>query len=110
MTVHEKTIWRLVTGVFGLAVALGFCLITAQADEEPHGTRCLRQQLRAYEAMAVPVDPGTPTTGDPPPDPGVGDTWNWYIWHLAGPPWAEELPCTIRGEGEHVYVVVEDSQ
>jgi hypothetical protein len=46
----------------------------------------------------------------PPPDPGVGDEWLWYIWRLAGFPEADLLPCTVRGMGEHCYVVVENSQ
>ncbi len=46
----------------------------------------------------------------PPPDPQVGDTWLWYIWDLGGMPVSDLLPCTVRGMGDHIYVVVEDSQ
>lgn len=56
---------------------------------------------------ALPCD-GTPV--GPPPNPGVGDSWNWYIWRLNGFPEADLLSCTVRGMGPHSYVVVEDSQ
>jgi hypothetical protein len=36
--------------------------------------------------------------------------WLWYIWDLSGYPEADLLPCTVRGVGEHCYVVVENSQ
>jgi hypothetical protein len=53
-------------------------------------------------------------TGDhpmaPPDNPDVGDSWLWYTWLLNGFPQAELKMCTVRGEGENVYVVVEDSQ
>src|SRR5262245_58976440 len=46
----------------------------------------------------------------PPPNPQVGDSWDWYIWRLAGFPVADLKSCTVRGMGAHCYVVVEDSQ
>ena len=46
----------------------------------------------------------------PPADPQLNDTWLWYIWDLGGMPVANELPCTVRGLGNNIYVVVEDSQ
>jgi hypothetical protein len=52
---------------------------------------------------------GSPLVG-PPPNPGVGDSWDWYIWSLNGPPTAQLKSCTVRGKGEHCYVVVEDTQ
>ncbi|MBD3335030.1 MAG: hypothetical protein GF355_05900 [Candidatus Eisenbacteria bacterium] len=94
---------------------MGIALPTLSAAEEApvYGERCLRQYLSTFEEMVVPLDPGTPMTGDgmtPPPDPGLGDSWLWYIWHLNGFPWAEQKMCTVRGIGPNVYVVVEDSQ
>ncbi|MFH1679484.1 MAG: FlgD immunoglobulin-like domain containing protein [Candidatus Eisenbacteria bacterium] len=49
-------------------------------------------------------------TMTPPPDPNVGDSWDWYIWMLNGQPQAVIRSCTVRGEGASCYVVVEDSQ
>ncbi len=46
----------------------------------------------------------------PPADPQLNDTWLWYIWDLGGMPVANLLPCTVRGLGNNIYVVVEDSQ
>lgn len=45
-----------------------------------------------------------------PADPQLGDTWDWYIWDLGGMPVANLKPCTIRGEGTNVFVVVDDEQ
>jgi hypothetical protein len=53
-------------------------------------------------------------TGDPsrsvPDDPQVGDTWDWYIWDLGGMPVATLKPCTVRGMGENIFVVVDDDE
>ncbi|MCP4225096.1 MAG: hypothetical protein GY773_17295, partial [Actinomycetia bacterium] len=46
----------------------------------------------------------------PPADPQVGDTWLWYIWDLGGMPVADLKPCTVRGMGDNVYVVVDDEE
>jgi hypothetical protein len=80
-------------------------------------TRCVTPDLSAYRSLVRPVPPGemTPThRGDhpmrPPADPQVGDSWLWYTWSLNGPPTPVERMCTVRGEGQHVYVVVENSQ
>lgn len=45
-----------------------------------------------------------------PDDPQLGDTWDWYIWNLAGYPHADLKPCTIRGVGQNVFVVVDDDE
>ena len=45
-----------------------------------------------------------------PDDPQLGDTWDWYIWDLGGMPVAHLKPCTIRGEGTNVFVVVDDDE
>jgi len=80
--------------------------------------QCAVPELEMYKSLIRPLDAGARAArthvGDhpmaPPADPNVGDSWLWYVWHLNGPPWAEQKMCTVRGEGEHVYVVVEDSQ
>ncbi|MBZ0269361.1 hypothetical protein K8I85_14500, partial [bacterium] len=46
----------------------------------------------------------------PPPSPTIGSTWDWYLWQLAGFPVATLESCTVRGMGDHCYVVVQDSQ
>ncbi len=51
-----------------------------------------------------------PPERTPPPDPQVGDTWLWYIWDLSGMPVANLKPCTVRGMGDNVYVVVDDDE
>ncbi len=47
----------------------------------------------------------------PPPDPDVGDSWDWYLWYFSGgPPHYEIKPCTVRGKGEHCYIIVDDEE
>jgi hypothetical protein len=46
----------------------------------------------------------------PPADPQVGDTWLWYVWDLGGFPVANLKPCTVRGMGDHCYLVVDDDE
>lgn len=50
------------------------------------------------------------TAVGPPPTPGIGDSWDWYIWRLNGFPEADLKSCTVRGMGPNCYVVVEDTQ
>lgn len=78
---------------------------------------CPESRLQTYEDLIRPIPasemvrthgPGDEMT--PPPNPNVGDSWLWYTWLLGGFPVAEQKMCTVRGEGEHVYIVVEDSQ
>jgi len=45
-----------------------------------------------------------------PADPQLGDTWDWYIWDLGGMPVATLKPCTVRGMGENVFVIVDDDE
>lgn len=94
-----------------LGFALGLSSTQALAIE------CPESRLQTYEDLIRPIPsaemvgahgPGDPMA--PPPDPDVGDSWLWYTWLLGGFPVAEQKVCTVRGEGEHVYIVVEDSQ
>jgi len=40
----------------------------------------------------------------------IGDAIVLWRWHIgSGPPTQEEVDCTIRGKGNYVYTVVEDS-
>jgi len=45
-----------------------------------------------------------------PENPQLGDTWDWYIWDLGGMPVAARKPCTVRGMGENVFVIVDDDE
>ncbi|MBD3163177.1 MAG: hypothetical protein GF346_11990, partial [Candidatus Eisenbacteria bacterium] len=98
-----------------VALALLFGAGAAEAAEET--VRCWNHELQPYRDLvrSVPPDQMVPTNaGDhpmaPPDNPDVGDSWLWYTWLLNGFPVYEEKMCTVRGEGENVYVVVEDSQ
>lgn len=89
------------------------------ASERPGFARCETSRLREIvgenawssaagaQSGALPCD-ATPV--GPPPNPQIGDSWDWYIWRLAGPPVADLKSCTVRGMGPHCYVVVEDAQ
>ncbi len=97
-------------------VAPGLAPVAAAPSRPPHA-RCATWQIRealapsgfapAAPRGALPCD-GTPV--GPPPNPQVGDSWSWYLWKLAGFPVAELKSCTVRGMGDHCYVVVEDAQ
>ncbi len=98
-------------------ILAAFLLLGGLAGDVGAAVRCMTPELSAYRSLIRPVPPGElvpahrgshPMT--PPSDPDVGDSWLWYTWHLAGPPTPELKMCTVRGEGTHVYVVVEDSQ
>jgi len=105
-------------------VALVLTAALARADElpdlpgspRPDFTRCATSELReSYGPFEIPgaIRAGLPcghTPVGPPPNPGIGTSWDWYIWRLNGFPEADLKSCTIRGMGDHCYVVVEDSQ
>ena len=92
--------------------------VSARADERPEGTRCATWELKELvgeEAWSAPAEPsrGGPcahTPVGPPANPQIGSSWDWYIWQLNGFPVATLESCTVRGMGDHCYVVVEDSQ
>jgi hypothetical protein len=92
-------------------------VMLAVAGSAEATTRCLTRQLDEYRSLVrevPPVEMVARHTGAhpmaPPDNPDVGDSWLWYTWlHVGGPHYVERM-CTVRGEGEHVYVVVEDSQ
>ncbi|MCP4544957.1 MAG: T9SS type A sorting domain-containing protein [bacterium] len=82
--------------------------------------RCLQSELPKLDAPAGEIRAELKAadawhrnaTADrtPPPDPQVGDTWNWYIWDLGGMPVANLKPCTVRGMGDNCYIVVDDEE
>lgn len=101
-----------------LALALGLAL-GALAAQTASATRCLTPTLpRPADAAALRAELEAEgrfvRSGDadrtPPSDPQVGDTWLWYIWDLGGFPAATLKPCTVRGMGDNVYVVVDDDE
>ncbi|MCC7141502.1 MAG: hypothetical protein IT349_05305 [Candidatus Eisenbacteria bacterium] len=104
-------------GSFRFALGASLTLAASMATVTAHATNCAQSQVDAYRSMIRPVpaeqmvrshQPGDRMT--PPADPGVGDSWLWYTWSLAGFPTATQRMCTVRGEGDNVYIVVEDSQ
>jgi hypothetical protein len=66
----------------------------------------IREQLEAAGLWQPSRTPGR----TPPPNPQVGDTWDWYIWDLSGFPTATLKPCTVRGIGSNSYIVVDDDE
>ena len=86
-------------------------LAERESGPAPAGTRCYTPAVRDLDPGHAPPhgQSGTVRIG-PPDNPQVGDSWLWYIWRLNGFPVADLLPCTVRGMGEHCYVVVENSQ
>ena len=102
-------------------LTVAFALLTGSVSaDRPDHIRCatpLMQEAKvAAAANLVRASDGGPsvrTAGKrmtPPADPNVGDRWDWYIWSLNGPPTANLLPCTVQGESDNLYVVVENSQ
>jgi hypothetical protein len=84
----------------------------APAAGPPRSIDCVDTRQWAELAAQERLRPGLPgpmRTLGPPANPQVGDTWNWYIWNLAGAPTATLQPCTVRGEGPNIYVVVRDA-
>ncbi|MGH2570799.1 MAG: FlgD immunoglobulin-like domain containing protein [bacterium] len=102
------------------ALVLWTTLLSASvgvAAERPPVARCATHELRRAIGDAHWTAPsaraGLPcahTPVGPPPNPQIGSSWNWYIWRLNGFPVADLKSCTVRGMGDHCYVVVEDSQ
>jgi len=66
----------------------------------------IREQLEAAGLWQASRTAGR----TPPPNPQVGDTWDWYIWDLSGFPTATLKPCTVRGMGANSYIVVDDDE
>jgi hypothetical protein len=103
-----------------LAAALALALILPLLAPAGAGaTRCLTPTLpRPADGAALRARleaqglwaPSARGDRTPPEDPQLGDTWLWYIWDLGGFPVAALKPCTVRGIGDHVYVVVDDDE
>jgi hypothetical protein len=89
----------------------------ASPSDRPDHARCATWEIRSRlvaEGIAIPDGRGAlpcdHTPVGPPPNPQVGDSWNWYLWQLNGFPVAVLSSCTVRGMGDHCYVVVQDTQ
>jgi hypothetical protein len=107
----------LMKSVFKTATIMAALLTVtaAAAGFEYEGTRCLTWLFDdpvygpIIERAKSAADTGRPAKS-PPDDPDVGDSWDWWLMvHDPGPVWYL-LSCTVRGEGEYCYVVVEDSE
>ena len=103
-----------------LATALAIMLTLGGLASAAQAARCIQDQLpRPSEAPAETRarleaqglwQVSAPGDRTPPPNPQVGDTWLWYIWDLSGMPVANLKPCTVRGMGANVYVVIDDDE
>ncbi len=102
----------------GLTLSLlGFALTLLPAIAAAHGDLPpLPKPTEPYEQTRARLEaeglwqPSGLADRTPPPDPQVGDTWLWYVWDLGGYPVADLKPCTVRGMGDHCYVVVDDEE
>lgn len=107
-------------GLVAVHVVLLFATVDVSLGaEHSEAASCATWRLREIVgedawSSAAPASSGVlpcdHTPVGPPPNPQIGDSWNWYIWRLNGPPVADLRSCTIRGMGANCYVVVEDSQ
>ena len=108
------------TLVIGLISNLGTPVEASGPEVRPDVVRSATSSLKQAVGPELWAEPGLSqrsgvlpcdhTPVGPPPSPGLGDSWNWYIWALNGFPTATLQSCTVRGMSEHAYVVVEDSQ
>jgi hypothetical protein len=105
-----KSVFRTAT-----ITAVLLTVTAAAADFGYEGTRCLTWLFDdpvygpMMERAKLAADTGRPAKS-PPDDPDVGDSWDWWLMiHDPAPEWYL-LSCTVRGEGEYCYVVVEDSE
>jgi hypothetical protein len=87
-------------------VALAIECLTHQLPKPDEPYAETRARLEAEGKWAPAGGPALTV----PPDPQVGDTWLWYIWDLGGMPVATRKPCTVRGMGDNVFVVVDDDE
>jgi hypothetical protein len=98
------------------AVAIALLLLPTVAGAIDCPTRSLPRPAEDHATIQARLEaegkwhPGSNPALSPPADPHVGDTWLWYVWNLGGFPTATLKPATVRGMGEHCYVVVDDEQ
>ena len=86
--------------------ALATECLTPQLPRPAASPDAIRAALQAQGLWQRTGDPAL----TPPADPQVGDTWMWYVWDLGGFPVANLKPATVRGLGDHCYVVVDDEE
>ncbi|MFH2000472.1 MAG: hypothetical protein ABIK28_12375 [Planctomycetota bacterium] len=97
--------------VCALALMLTLLFPDSAMAQDQRGPSCLTPLLpRPTEDVETVRARFNDRTRTPPPDPQVGDSWDWWIWDLGGYPTATKMPCTVRGMGDNIYIVVEDGQ
>lgn len=100
----------------GLLIALLVLVAMATGARPASAVGCLTQEMNQRFSGDRALSPDAVRThqpGDPlsrPADPRAGDSSLWYLWYfVGGPPHYVLTPCTVRGVGQNVYVVVEDA-
>jgi hypothetical protein len=88
------------------AIALSAECLVPQLPRPTADPAEIRAQLEAQGLWKWGDDPAL----TPPADPQLGDSWLWYVWDLGGFPVANLKPATVRGLGDHCYVVVDDDE
>lgn len=88
------------------ALAVANECLTLQLPRPAEDPADIRADLEARGLWQKNADPAL----TPPDDPQVGDSWLWYVWDLGGFPVANLKPATVRGLGDHCYVVVDDDE
>jgi hypothetical protein len=64
-----------------------------------------------YQEFGSPLFQSPLPMPGPPPDPKIGDSWDWYLWYFkGGPPHYQKKKCTVRGKGLYCYVIVDDAE
>jgi hypothetical protein len=87
-------------------LASAYECLTLRLPKPTEDYATIRARLEAEGQWKRASDPALA----PPEDPQVGDTWLWYVWDLGGFPVANLKPATVRGMGDHCYVVVDDDE
>jgi hypothetical protein len=105
---------RLARGATTAVIALLMLPTVAAAIDCPTRSLPRPTEDRATIRARLEAEGKWHPTGDPalspPANPQVGDNWLWYVWDLGGYPVANLKRATVRGMGDHCYVVVDDAE
>ena len=109
-TLHRSSVALLAVVLLSLLVGPSLTwAIECVTHQLPKPTEPYAETKARLEAAGLWAPNGAQTRSVPE-NPQLGDTWDWYIWDLGGMPVATLKPCTIRGMGDNVFVVVDDDQ